>query len=132
MKKKKFISETECNELVREYKERHNLKISETELKNHHLDVILGETESKLESSFVSISLSELDKKSQIKSAVESGKDILFSATGRKDNYQPLVALYAVREMVEADAELSNLDIFEDYSYNNKTYNASICLKRRG
>lgn len=133
MKTKKFISEVECNELVRQYKEKHNLKISEAELKNFHLTEILNGEDAKLNSDIVSVSLADINKEEQIKNAIENGKSVLISVTGKMNNNQPLVALHDVKKSVENDnVTYKDVDIDVAYSYDDKAYNASICLTKRG
>lgn len=129
MVSKKFITENECDALVEAYMGKHpNLAMTKSELVGHYLDKVLNDEEINANSNMVNVDFYKFDRDSQVRSALENGKNVLISVFAEIGDTKTIEQLREFRDDFKNDVTYSDIDITTDLAFHEPSQKSIVNL----
>ena len=128
--KDNFLTKEECLEKVKEYKKENNLKLSEEEIFNFHLESVLNFNNNK---KVIEFDLSNSNKEKILKEALNTNNDIVITSNGLLGDLDKYYKLYLIREIIEQNPNYKNDVSFEEnFEDDGFTFRSSLCIRKNG
>ena len=127
--KRKYLTEEECMEEVKKFKDVYDIHMSDKELFNHHLEGVLGLSNIKLPiNEQVFVDIDDSDKETKLKEAFSENKNFVVTASGFIGDIDTFKKMYLLREKVE---QSDDVDVVETYDEDGFNFNASVKFIKR-
>lgn len=125
-----FLTREECLEKVKKYKKENNLKLSEEEIFNFHLESVLNFNKDK---KVIKFDLSNSNKEKILKEALNTNNDIVITSNGLLGDLDKYYKLYSIREIIEQNPNYKNDVSFEEnFEDDGFTFRSSLCIRKNG